>query len=39
MDKEIIELSRAGYAIEDIAEELGISESMVLDVLEDAGEL
>jgi len=37
MAEEIIELSKSGYAIEDIAEELGISEDSVWNTLIEAG--
>ena len=39
MKELIIEMSKGGYAVEDIAEELGLSETYVFDVLSEAGEL
>ena len=33
----IIDLSESGYAIEEIADELGITEEEVSEVLEDSG--
>ena len=37
MKEEIINLSNAGFAVEEIAEELGCSEEFAISVLEDAG--
>ena len=34
MDEEILKLSRSGYAIEEIAEELDIDEMYVADVVD-----
>ena len=39
MEDEIIEMSRSGLAVEEIAEELGMDEITVLEILEEAGEL
>lgn len=39
MKEKVIEMSRNGLAIEEIAEELGIAETTVSEILEEAGEL
>jgi DNA-binding NarL/FixJ family response regulator len=35
MNEEIISMSRCGFSIEEIAEELDIDEALVMEVLED----
>lgn len=35
----MIEMSRAGYAVEEIAEELDMEETDVMEILEEADEL
>lgn len=39
MEQKIIEMSRSGLCVEEIAEELGMDEMDVLEILIDAGEL
>lgn len=39
MKEDIIEMSRSGMAIEEIAEELDLEETTVSEILEEAGEL
>lgn len=39
MEEEIINLSRSGYAVEDIADELNLSETYVFEVLEENDEI
>lgn len=39
MEQKIIEMSQAGLTVEEIAEELGMREQDVSEILEEAGEL
>ena len=39
MEEKVIEMSRSGLAIEEIAEELDMEETAVMEILEEAGEL
>ena len=37
--QQVVDLSRKGYAIEEIAEELDLEETKVADILQEEGEL
>ena len=39
MEQKVIEMSRSGLTVEEIAEELGMDETDVCEILEEAGEL
>ncbi len=39
MEEKIIEMSRGGLTVEEIAEELDMEETTVSEILEEAGEL
>ena len=39
MEGKVIEMSRSGLTVEEIAEELGMDEITVSEILEEAGEL